>query len=406
MLEKGIGFSGIIKDFKTNVSPQNIGAGLIATIFGLAAGAVHIGAGTANGLPTEFIIMWVTSLYLINGVFGVIMSAVYRKPIPMANSLPGALLFAAAIPMVGLGPTLGAALIAGVLTALIGMSGAMEKLMRFTPMPIVMGMIGGVLLKFGLNLVTPLKDFLLPVSLMIIAYLIATKFISKFPAVVASLIVGIAILIFSGADFSNIEFAMEIPKFVMPSFSLEAFLVYGLPLTIILCGMETPVGVGILKAVGYKNVPTNAITFANGIGTIIGSFFNLHSTAIAAPMAGICSSPDAGEMEGRWISSFITGLFWVICAPFYGLFVKLFQVTPPYFVSVIAGLALIKVLSSTIGSALAAPKHKMGAIFAFLISASGITLYGIGSSFWGLLIGIMISLFVETKDFDFVGAEN
>ena len=400
MIEKGIGYKGLWTDLKENINSQNVGAGVVAAIFGLSAGVVHIGAGTSANLPVEFIIMWVTSLYLINGLFGLFVATYYRQPIPMANSIPGALLFAASIPIVGLGPTLGATLIAGVLTVIIGLSGAMGFVMKFTPTPIVLGMIGGVLLRFGLGLVAPMQSDFLPVALMIGAYLIMVKWAPKFPAVVVSLFVGVVWLLVSGTDFSSVSVVMDYPRFTMPQFTLEAFFAYGLPLTVILVGMETPVAVGILKAMGYKNTPANGATVASGLGTMLASFFNLHSTAVAAPMTGICASSEAGKLEGRWISAFVVAVIWIIVAPFYGTLVNLFQIMPPFFVNVIAGLALLRVLSTTIGGALGANTHRIGALFAFLIAASGITLLGIGASFWALILGIGISLFVETKDFD------
>ncbi len=196
------------------------------------------------------------------------------------------------------------------------------------------------------------------------------------------------------------------PRMANLEFTLEAFLAYGLPLTIILVGMETPVGVGIIKAVGYKKTPDNGVTFANGLGTIVGSFFNLHSTAIAAPMTAIVASPDSGKHEKRWVAAVIVGIIWIAAAPFYGTLVTLFQIMPRYFINIIAGLALLKVLISTIGGALGAENHKIGALFAFLIAASGIKLLGVGASFWALIIGIAISLFVETADFQFGGTKD
>jgi benzoate membrane transport protein len=400
-IEKGIGFRNVFSDFRKDFSTQNFSAGLVAGLFGLSAGVIMISAGTAAGLGTSLIMMWVTSLYLINGFFGMLVPAYYRQPLPMANSIPGALLFAAVIPTVGLGPTLGATLIAGILSLLVGLSGAMEKIMRFTPTPIVMGMIGGVLLKFGLNLVTPLESAFIPAVLMIGSFLLITKFIPKFPAVLGSLIIGIIYLLASGVNFGSIEFLVNYPSFVLPEFTLAAFLAYGLPLTIILIGMETPAGVGLVKSAGYKNIPANGITAVNGIGTIISSFFNLHSTCIAAPMTGICAAPEAGKKEGRWVAAVIVGVIFFVSAPFYAGLVKLFEITPPFFIAIIAGLALARVLISTIGSALGSNTHKMGGLFAFLIAASGIQMFSIGASFWALVIGIFISLMVESEDFKF-----
>lgn len=399
MIEKGVGFKGSLKDFKRDINPQNVSAGLVAGIFGLSAGVVMISAGTAAGMGSDLIVLWVTSMFVICGLFGVLVPTYYRLPIPMASSLPGALLFAASIPSLGFGPTLGATLIAGALTLLVGLSGILGKIIDYIPMPIVMGMIGGVLFSFGIDMVTPLENAFWPSVLLFGTYFIVNKFIPKFPAVLAALVVGIVYLLLSDINFSGIEFSVAYPEFVLPSFTLDAFFAYGLPLFIILIGMETPAGVGLMKSSGVKKPPTNGITAIDGLGTMIASFIGTHSVAIAAPMTGIINSPETGKLEARWVSGVIIGVMFLAAAPFYGFLVKLFEITPPFLIAIVAGLALMKVIITTVGGALGADKFRIGALFAFLIAASEITILGIGSSFWALVFGFIISLFAETQDF-------
>ncbi len=188
----------------------------------------------------------------------------------------------------------------------------------------------------------------------------------------------------------------------MPEFTLGAFLTYGLPLAIILVGMETPAGVGLVKGMGYKDAPANAITAVGGIGTMVSSFFNLHSTCIAAPMTGVCASPEAGTHEKRWVAAVIAGAIFVVAAPFYGYVVSLLEATPRYFIAIIAGLALMRVITSSMAIAFSGKKHEIGALFAFLIAASGIQILGIGATVGALVLGVVVSAIFETKDFEFI----
>jgi benzoate membrane transport protein len=401
-IEKGVGFRHAPSDFIRDLNPDNASAGLVAGIFGLSAGVIHISAGTAAGLDSAFIMIWVISYLMINGLFGLFMPTYYRLPLPMANSIPGALLFAAIIPVVGLEAALGATLIAGAISLVAGLAGVMSTVMRLIPMPIVMGMIGGVLLSFGLNMVRPLDNALLPASIMILSFFLSARLIRKVPPLIVSMAAGIIYLSVTGVDFSGVQATIRFPEFIVPEFTLGAFLAYGLPLAIILVGMETPAGVGLVKGMGYKEVPANAITAVGGFGTMISAFFNLHSTCIAAPMTGICSSPEAGDRDKRWVAAVITGAIFVVAAPFYGYVVSLLEATPGYFIAIIAGLALVRVITSSLAIAFSGKKHEMGALFAFLIAASGIQILDIGASFWALVLGVMISMIFETKDFDFV----
>ena len=401
-IEKGTSLKRLPGDFIRDLTPENASAGLVAGVFGLSAGVIHISAGTAAGLDSSFIMIWVISYLMINGLFGLLVPSYYRLPLPMANSIPGALLFAAVIPVVGLEAALGATLIAGAISLVAGLTGVMATVMRLIPMPIVMGMIAGVLLNFGTRMVGSLDDALLPASIMILSFFLAARLFRRVPPLLVAMGAGIAYLMATGVDFSGIQATVRFPEFVVPEFTLGAFLAYGLPLAIILVGMETPAGVGLVKGMGYDKVPANGITAGGGLGTMISSFFNLHSTCIAAPMTGICSSPEAGERDKRWVAAVITGAIFVVCAPFYGYVVSLIEATPGYFIAIIAGLALVRVLTSALAIAFSGKKHEMGALFAFLIAASGIQILGIGASFWALVLGVLISMIFETKDFEFI----
>ncbi len=400
-IEKGVSLRHAPKDFLRDLNVDNASTGLVAGILGLSVGVVHISAGTAAGLDSSFIMIWVISYLMINGLFGILMPAYYRLPMPMANSIPGALMFAAVIPVVGLEAALGATLIAGAISLVAGLSGVMGIVMRLMPMPIVMGMVAGMLLSFGLNMVRPLENAIVPAAIMILAFFLSARLLRKVPPLIVSMLAGIAYLMATGVDLSGVQATIRFPEFIMPEFTLNAFLAYGLPLAIILVGMETPAGVGLIKGMGYKEVPANGITAVGGVGTMVSAFFNLHSTCIAAPMTGICSSPEAGTHEKRWVAAVVAGAIFVVAAPFYGYVVSLLEATPRYFIAIIAGLALMRVITSAMAIAFSGRKHEMGALFAFLIAASGIQILDIGATFWALVLGVVVSLIFETKDFEF-----
>ncbi|WP_275286707.1 benzoate/H(+) symporter BenE family transporter [Halomonas elongata] len=400
-IEKGVSLRHAPADFIRDLNVDNASAGVVAGIFGISASVIHVGAGTAAGLDPHFIMIWVISYLLINGLFGLLMPAYYRLPLPMANSIPGALLFASIIPVVGVEAALGASLIAGAIALVAGLAGVMGIVMKLIPMPIVMGMVGGILLKFGLNMVEPLENALLPAAIMILAFFLSARFLRRVPPLIVAMLAGIAYMSYAGIDFSGVEFSVNFPEFIAPEFTLEAFLAYGLPLALILIGMETPAGVGLVKGMGYKEVPANAITAVGGLGTMISAFFNLHSTCIAAPMTGICSSPESGKLDKRWVAAVIAGAIFMVAAPFYGFVINLIEAMPSYFVAIVAGLALLKVITSAMHMAFSG-KHEMGGLFSFLIAASGLQILDIGSSFWALVLGVLISLLFETKDFEFI----
>ena len=60
----------------------------------------------------------------------------------------------------------------------------------------------------------------------------------------------------------------------------------------------------------------------------------------------------------------------------------------PMLIETVAGLALLGALGSSLATALSGERHREAAVVAFLVSASGQSVAGIGSPFWGLLAGL------------------
>ena len=85
----------------------------------------------------------------------------------------------------------GAFVIAGVIVLLLGVTGLIGKVMRWLPLPIVMGMIGGCMLKFGTQIVTGINTLPIVCGLAVLAFLLVPRVIKGFPGVLAALVVGV-----------------------------------------------------------------------------------------------------------------------------------------------------------------------------------------------------------------------
>jgi len=164
-------------------------------------------------------------------------------------------------------------------------------------------------------------------------------------------------------------------------------------------GAENAQAMGVLKTQGY-DAPCNGMTVASGIGGIISGLFGAHNANIAGPMTAICSSDDAGPKEGRYAASVINGftfaLFGLVAAYAIG-FVNLIPVGLTY---VLAGLAMINVLIQSFKDGFSSGKYRTGAFAALAVGASGVSILSIGSAFWALVIGVVVSLICDKKDFD------
>jgi benzoate membrane transport protein len=65
----------------------------------------------------------------------------------------------------------------------------------------------------------------------------------------------------------------------------------------------------------------------------------------------------------------------------------LISAAPPVLIEAVAGLALLGALGSALMGAAADPRDREAAIVTFLVTASGLSIFGISGAFWGLLAG-------------------
>ena len=109
---------------------------------------------------------------------------------------------------------------------------------------------------------------------------------------------------------------------------------------------------------------------------------------LAAITAAICSGPDAHpDPARRWVAAAVSGAGYILFGLLAGGATALIAVAPPALIEAVAGLALLGALGGALLAAVADPSRREAALVTFLVSASGLTLWGIGGAFWGLLAG-------------------
>ena len=72
----------------------------------------------------------------------------------------------------------------------------------------------------------------------------------------------------------------------------------------------------------------------------------------------------------------------------------IFAVLPQSLIVLVAGLALMGSLANALSIALKDDDQRMAATVTFVVTASGLTLFGVGAAFWGLVAGLVV-LFLE-----------
>ena len=110
---------------------------------------------------------------------------------------------------------------------------------------------------------------------------------------------------------------------------------------------------------------------------------------LAAITAAICMSPEADPVpERRYRAAVWAGVFYAIAGLLGLTVVTAFAALPAPLLAAMAGIALLATLSASLSTAFEVPGERDAALLTFLCTASGVTLMGVGSAFWGLMLGV------------------
>ena len=369
---------------------SHISAGFIAVLVGYtSSAAIVFQAASAAGAGAAHISSWLLALGLGMGLTCIGLSLRFRSPVLTAWSTPGAALLTTALVGLPMSEAIGAFLLASALITVCGVTGWVDTLMKHVPRSLAAGMLGGVLLRFGMNVFTALDRELLLVGLMLALYLVGRRLHSRY-TIPLTFLGGLLWAGLSGKiQFDAFDLAFAQPVFTAPTFSLSTAIGVALPLFIVTMSSQNVPGIAVLRANGYSTPVSPLITWTGLTGLLLAPFGGF-SFNLAAITAAICMSPEADRNpERRYLAAVWAGIFYVLTGLLGATVASLFSALPKELVAAIAGIALLGTIGNSLSGALAEEKERDAALIAFLVTASGLTLFGIGSAFWGLLFGLI-----------------
>lgn len=363
-------------------------SGFVAVLVGYASSAAIIWqAAVAAGASTTQIAGWMTALGIAMGVSTLLLTLWYRAPVLTAWSTPGAALLVTGLQGLTLPEAIGVFIIANALIVLCGVTGLFARLMQVIPHSLAAAMLAGILLRFGLEAFARLGDQFLLCGGMLLAWLILKRVAARY-AVIAALVVGAIIALLEGDIVtSSLAMAPVLPTFIAPQFSLAHSLGIAVPLFLVTMASQNAPGVATMKAAGY-DVPVSPLIVVTGLLALLFSPFGVYSICIAAITAAICQSPDAHpDAAKRWLAAAAAGMFYLLAGVFGSSITGMMAALPTSGVQMLAGLALLGTISGSLYQALNHESERDAAVVTFLVTASGLTLWGVGSAFWGLIAG-------------------
>lgn len=371
-------------------------AGFVAVLVGYTSSAAIIfQAAEASGASVAQIGGWLSMLGLGMGVTSIGLSLYYRTPVVTAWSTPGAALLVTSLPGTSINEAIGVFVFATGLILLCGVTGLFAKMMHYIPQALSAAMLGGILLRFGLNAFTSLQSNFALAGSMCLVYLLAKRGLPRY-AVVLALAAGLIVAGWQGdiaLHGQSLTFAA--PAFVMPHFTLSSIIGIGIPFFIVTMASQNAPGIATLKAHGY-NLPVSPLISWTALTALVLAPFGGFTVCIAAITAAICMGEDIHpDPKKRYMAAVAAGVFYLIAGVFGGSIGMMFTALPQVLIHTIAGLALLGTIAGSLYRALENESQRDAAIITFLITASGVTLLGIGSAFWGLAGGVITHLILS-----------
>lgn len=377
-----------LAQFRADFSTQAMVQGLIVALVGYTSSvAILIKGLAAVGASEAEIISALLFVGIAKGIAAILLSLLSRMPISVAWSTPGlALLGATGAVAGGFPAVVGAFIIAASLIVLAAFWSPLSRFIEAIPRPIANAMLAGILFKLCLSPFLALQQQPIAALAILGLWLFMLKF-ARLWAVPAAVLLALVLTGMNGGFGSGLSFQLPQPDFILPTLTLPALLGVALPLFIVTMASQNITGLAVLQTFGFRHRPRDGL-MVTGFLSAITAPFAAPTINYAAITAALCAGSDAhADARRRYVAAVFSGIGYMLLAAFAGVAAALVLRASPVLIEAAAGLALVAAFGSAMNGAIAEEQGRLPALLTFFVAASGLTLFGIGGAFWGLLIG-------------------
>lgn len=393
-----MGIGANLRQFCDDVSASAIVSGFIVVLVGMTSSAILVfQAARAAGVDAAAASSWLGALCLGIGSLTIAFSLRYRTPVLLAWSTAGSALLVTGVEGLLLSEIIGAFIFCAGLIFLTGMTGLFERIMDRIPLSIAHALLAGVLVHFSFDAFAAFKTSPLLIGAMFLAYLCARKFFPRW-TMMAVLVFGTGVAALSGElHFSGVAVSLTQWTAVRPTFTFSALVGVGIPLFVVTMASQNLTGITVMRANGFQ-VPFSRVLSWTGIVNAVVAPFGGFALNFAAITAAISLGPESHPLpKKRYVSAVVAGILYILVGFFAGTVTSLFSAFPSEMIVGIAGFALLATIAGALQASLSLEKNREAAFVTFAIAASGMNLFGVGSSFWAVVVGGAVHGFLRHR---------
>ena len=368
-----------------------LSAGFVTVLVGFTSSyPIVVQAARSMGLNSDQLATMTAALAIGMGLTCLVPSIWLRLPVVIAWSTPGAALLAVSLRGLSLPEAIGGFIASAILLTLAGATGLFERWMNRIPQSLASALLAGVLVQFGFEAFASIQTAPTIVVPMLLTFMLSHRPLPRL-AVPLTLLVGLCAAWFSGAGLPAslaLTMAPVEPLAWSVDFSAQALLGVALPLFVVTMASQNLPGVAVLRAMGYGHAPISKLLTVVGLVTLVMAPFGVFALNLAAITAALCMVPQAHpDPAKRWLAAAAAGVLYLVVGVCAVPLAAVFAAMPRELIVTIAGLALLPTIGRALHASLQLESQRDAALVTFLVTASGLTLWGIGSAFWGVLLG-------------------
>ena len=373
---------------------QPIVAGLLAAAVGFGStftivlqGFTSVGATPAQAASGLLVVC------VVQGVLSIALSLWWRVPVSIVWSTPGsALMIATGAQAGGFPAAVGAIMLAAALIVVAGLVKPFGRLVNAIPVSLANAMLAGVLFDICLAPVHATRAMPALVLPIVVVWLLAMRFARRFAIPIAVAVTALIVVFVTRLPDGALANTWPTLVVTLPAFTWASTASLVVPLFIVTMASQNVPGLAVLNANGYRP-DIGRIFVTTGLGGLVTALGSGGLINLAAITAALCAGPEAHpDPRQRYPSSVAAGALYILLGLSAAFAAAFILASPPSIIQAVAGLALMGSFAGALAAALADPSQRIAVAVTFLTTASGLGLFGIGASFWGLVAGGVILL--------------